>query len=111
MTDRSHTLAYTAAPAPLPPSNMHCLRQAAYAIPDWGQVVCLLWEEIPPSEEDTAESFVLDMQGPDSTARYRLDLSRARAEEIFTLLVRHTVTPCGLADVLEELEAGALPMA
>ena len=77
---------------------------AAYAIPDWGQVVCRLWRSYDGEEE----AYDLEMFG---LGMYRLcpvGHDGERAGRLFCLLVRNTVTPCTLEEVLEDLDEALL---
>ena len=87
----------------LPPSG-EAIMSAAYAIPDWGQVVCRLWQSYDGEEE----AYDLEMFG---LGMYRLcpvGHDGERAVRLFSLLVRNTVTPCTLEEVLEDLDESLL---
>lgn len=87
----------------LPPSG-EAIMSAAYAIPDWGQVVCRLWRSYDGEEE----AYDLEMFG---LGMYRLcpvGHDGERAGRLFSLLVRNTVTPCTLEEVLEDLDEALL---
>ena len=83
---------------------LHKISESRYRISDLGWVVCRLWRLDNPPESQRPSGYAVELRGLGSR-RFRLiggDVLRAR--RIFALLVRHTVTPCGLCDVLEELD-------
>lgn len=87
-----------------PKLTMTLLRETAYPIPDWDEVAARLWRMEPdPRRIEAQPTYAVEMRGQGLARMYRVGQDAARAEEIFELLVRHTVTPCALLDVLEEL--------
>ena len=96
----------------LPRLTMTRMRQTAYPVGDLGQVVCRLWRMTPDSRRtDGSPTYALELRGLGMARMYRVGQNGARARELFELMVRYTVTPCGMADVLEELlrEGSPLP--
>lgn len=91
-------------PPPRARLTLHKISESRYRISDLGWVVCRLWRLDNPPESQRPSGYAVELRGLGSR-RFRLiggDVLRAR--RIFALLVRHTVTPCALCDVLEELE-------
>lgn len=87
----------------LPPSG-EAIMSAAYAIPDWGQVVCRLWRSYDGEEE----TYDLEMFGLGTYRLCPVGHDGERAVRLFSLLVRNTVTPCTLEEVLEDLDEALL---
>lgn len=90
--------------APKPRLTMTLLRETTYPIPDWDEVAARLWRMEPdPRRVEAQPTYAVEMRGQGLARTYCIGQNAARAEEIFELLTRHTVTPCALLDVLEEL--------
>ena len=70
-----------------------------YVIPDHGSVEAYLWRISYPEQA----IFAVELRGLGARRFCLLAGDEARAREVFGLLARNTVTPCGLRDVLEEL--------
>ena len=90
----------------LPPAHirMRRLRTSRYAIPDCGWVTCVLWRLSFESDADARwPAYALSMAGLGSRRLVILGGDEARAHAVHALVTRHTVTPCALRDVLEEL--------
>lgn len=87
-----------------PKLTMTLLRETAYPIPDWDEVAARLWRMEPdPRRVEAQPTYAVEMRGQGLARTYCIGQDASRAEEIFELLTRHTVTPCALLDVLEEL--------
>ena len=87
----------------LPPSG-EAIMSAVYAIPDWGQVVCRLWRSLDGGEE----AYDLEMFGLGMYRLLPVGRDGERAGRLFSLIVRNTVTPCTLEEVLEDLDESLL---
>lgn len=82
------------------------LRSNSYPIPGFGPVRATLWQ-LPANPTDPAHphpTYAISLRGLGTRSLCPLGADRARAEEIFALIVRNTVTPVALREVLEELE-------
>lgn len=83
---------------------MRLKKKALYMIPAHGWVLCRLWymEPMPP-DSGRPGVYAVSMEGLGYRRLVCLRYSHPSPEEVFALLVRNTVTPCALLDVLEEL--------
>lgn len=82
------------------------LRVCRYRIPAHGEVVCRLWrmEASPADRYPSAHPvYAVELRGMGQRRMLTVGTEEPRARRLFALLVRHTVTPCALLDVLEEL--------
>ena len=70
-----------------------------YRIPRYGSVEARLWRVSCPEKA----AYAVEHCGLGARRFRLLEGDEVRAREIFDLLVRNTVTPLGLQDVLEEL--------
>ncbi len=95
-------------PGDEPPSRarltLHKISESRYAISDIGRVVCRLWRMDAPPASRRPSVYAVELTGLGSRRLHVIDGDAMRARRIFALLVRHTVTPCALRDVLEELD-------
>ena len=90
-------------PSPFPRLTLRRKRRCRYPIPRHGMVLACLWQVCPPPEVNRPVVYAVDLTGQ-GCRRFRIiGQDPIRAETIFDLLVRNTVTPFGLGDVLEEL--------
>ena len=84
--------------------SFRLMRRIDYSIPQMGVVVCRLWRILPRRGDTGMPPFYgveLAFAGQRRVRSVGRDASRAAA--IMDLLVRNTVTPCTLGDVLEDL--------
>ena len=90
---------------PVPRLVLRCLRERHYEIPGFGSVRCRLWcmDSHPPRE---AATYAVGMDGLGYRRLYCLGEELAFAESVFDRLVRHTVTPFVLGEILEEMTDG-----
>ena len=83
--------------------TFHKITEQRYEIPGHGRVLCRLWRmEISPADNRPAV-YAVEMKGMGLRRMYTVGTEAVRARRLYALLVRNTVTPCGLRDVLEEL--------
>ena len=95
----------------VPRLTVTLLRESVYHIPDLGDVTYRLWRMTPdPRYTSSRETYAVELRGLGMARMLRIGQDAPRASEIFELLVRHTVTPCALADVLEELAGDRAPL-
>ena len=91
------------------PIALRLLRAHRYRIPRHGVVLARLWRvrltTVQPSDPLTNPRvlYAVELDGLGSRAWRLVGRDESRAIEIWALLVRNTVTPCALSDVLEEL--------
>lgn len=87
----------------IPRLTMHLLRQSMYTV-GGGMVIARLWRMSPDSSacSDRA-TYAVGLEGFGGRSLCRVGQDAARAEEVYMLLVRHTVTPCTLQDVMEDM--------
>lgn len=79
------------------------LAKKLYLIPAHGYVLCRLWRLRPdPLRMTQPAVYAVGMEGLGYRRLCCIGTDEDRAREIFDLLVRNTVTPCALGDVLEE---------
>lgn len=79
------------------------ITERRYEIPEHGRVLCRLWHvEISPTDNWPAV-YAVEMKGLGLRRMYIIGNDAARARRLYAMLVRNTVTPCALRDVLEEL--------
>lgn len=80
--------------------------RAAYRVGK-GRVTCTLYTVTAHRDAAAAtkKGYALGMRGFGARCLCRLGRDTARAVETFRLVVRNTVTPCTLRDVLEDLAA------
>jgi len=89
--------------SPRPRLLMRSMQRAHYSIPGFGVVRCTLWCLIPlPRRPHCPPAYAVGMEGPGGRRLMTLGSNQAKARARYALLVRHTVTPCALRDVLEE---------
>ncbi len=82
---------------------MRSMQKSHYLIPGFGVVRCTLWCLIPlPRRSHCPPAYAVGMAGPGGRRLMTLGRNEAKACALYALLVRHTVTPCALRDVLEE---------
>ena len=95
-------------PVPPPPRlTLRLLQRRAYAVKGCGWIFCRLWALCPdPRRGNRPTVYAVGMDGGGMRRLYRVGHDETEARRIFGLLVRHTVTPIGLRDVLEELTDG-----
>ena len=84
---------------PVPQLTLRLIRKALYPIPHHGPVTCRLWQM---HAADAPPLYAVDLQGLGTRRLCILGPDQTRAHAVFHLLVKGTVTPCALADVLEE---------
>lgn len=91
--------------------SFRLMRKTAYTIPQMGVVVCRLWRISPRGTAvPYAPQYALELAGLGQRRMRSVGKDLRRAEEIAALLEKHTVTPCSLFDVLEDLtEEGENP--
>ena len=92
---------------------LRLLRARRYRIPRYGIVLARLWQVQPrPAMDKTTEqpppdpplpAFAVELEGLGSRRFHLVGHDESHALAVWTLLVRNTVTPCALADVLEEI--------
>jgi hypothetical protein len=95
------------------PITLRLLRARRYRIPRYGVVHARLWQvRTPPADSKTNRhplpsppriTYAVELCGLGTRRRASLGSDETRALYLWTLLVRNTVTPCALRDVLEEL--------
>ena len=87
------------------------MKKTHYSVPQTGVVVCRLWRILPRGADPLASPrYAVDVSGLGQRRMRIVGESLRRAEEIAALLEKHTVTPCSLFDVLEDLtEEGENP--
>lgn len=71
-----------------------------YIIPRHGSVEARLWQLSLPGGK---YRFAIELKGLGMRRFCLLEGDEPRARAILSLLAQHTVTPCALRDVLEEL--------
>lgn len=70
-----------------------------------GVVTCRLWRILPrDAHKDASPQYAVELAGLGQRRMHPVGSDLRRAEAIVSLLARHTVTPCTLRDVLEDLE-------
>lgn len=80
------------------------LQRRAYSIPAHGRVHCSLWLLIPtPQRAGVSAVYAVGMEGFGARRLYRIGTDLARATALFELLVKNTVTPCTLGEILADL--------
>ena len=91
------------APSRVPRLTLRPIRKCRYLIPSFGYVRGCLWrlQYPPPCGRPTA--YAVELEGLGYRRSCVIGHDPARAIEIFEMLVRNTVTPLGLGDVLDEL--------
>ena len=91
-----------------PSSRFPCLLMrpllvSRYAIPGYGWVRCTLWLLLPARPHPCPKPmYAVGMEGLGFRRLRTLGRDGAKARTTYALLVRNTVTPCALGDVLEE---------
>lgn len=81
------------------------LREHRYTVA--GDTVCIrLWQEVPRGPDGGGERFLLGMEGHGTRALCRLERELPCVEALFSLLIRHTVTPCTLYEAIKAAEPG-----
>lgn len=86
-----------------PPRLLLCLlAREVYEIPAHGFVCCRLWRMRTASAEGLPATYAIGLKGLASRRLCIVGQDAAAARRLFRLMVRHTVTPCALCDVLEE---------
>ena len=91
-------------PTRLPRLLLQQLEEKHYSIPSHGEVICRLWRlRSDPCRSDSPAVYAVGMDGLGYRRLYCLGRDEARAREVFVLLVRKTVTPCVLKEILDEL--------
>ena len=107
MTTTTNTLRVSDEEIPIQTRLILCrLRVCRYRIPAHGEVVCRLWRMTvsPTVRHNTVYPvYAVEMKGMGQRRMYTVGSEEAYARRLFELLVRHTVTPCALHDVLEEM--------
>ena len=94
-------------PASPPRLTLRLLQRRTYAVKGCGWILCRLWALCPdPRCGDRPTVYAVGMDGGGMRRLYRVGRDATEARRIFGLLVRHTVTPVALGDVLEELTDG-----
>ena len=93
--------------------TLRLLRARRYRIPRYGVVHARLWQvRTTPADSKTNRhplplppriTYTIELRGLDSHRFASLGSDETRALALWTLLVRNTVTPCALRDVLEEI--------
>ena len=94
------------APSRVPRLFLRPVMTRRYRVPRVGLVKARLWRmEVCPEERPASYAVSLAVSLEDGSTRRLciLGTDPSRAREILDLLVRNTVTPFGLRDVLEEL--------
>lgn len=87
-----------------PRIRLRPLKTSRYTIPGVGCVMCTLWLlSFEPPSDARPPTHALGMKGLGYRRLVILGRDGKRARAVHALLVRHTVTPCALRDVLEEL--------
>ncbi len=106
MTNPSHKDTRDTADEPPPPTRLilRKLTEARYTIPGHGEIHCRLWCMEVGAVVHRPPVYAVEMKNTGCSRMYVLGEDTVRAERIFRLLVRHTVTPCTLCDVLEEMD-------
>ena len=103
---------YTTRSAPKDPGDeppirarliLHKMSESRYEIPGHGRVLCRLWRMEGTHPRLHPSVYAVEMGGMGERRFCLIGREEETARRIFALLVRHTVTPCGLRDVLEEL--------
>ena len=77
-----------------------------YAVPGYGQILARLWRLSYPAVAPNAPPpirYAIELHGLGYRRFCLLEGDEDRARAILDLVARHTVTPCALQDVLEEL--------
>ena len=92
----------------IPRLLMRPLAVRRYVIPGHGSVEARLWRLARGSDDCATRTpetvgYAVELWGLGSHRFCLVEGDEAHARRVFRLLVRNTVTPCGLRDVLEEL--------
>ncbi len=84
--------------------HLTALKKATYRV-GHGHVICTLYHTRCHSTAHPAlvPEYALGMRGSCGTCLYFLGADVAQAKAAFELVVKHTVTPCTLGDVLADL--------
>ena len=92
---------------------LRLLQKRCYRISGYGIVRARLWRvrfrrnRAKPDDEPSCaclrDAYAVELNGLGSRAFRLVGCDEERARAIWALLVRNTVTPCALSDVLEEL--------
>ena len=90
---------------PVPQLSLRLLRKARYNIPAHGPVTCRLWRMHTSHPASPRTLYAVELEGLGSRRLRILGPDRLQALSVFRLLVKGTVTPCALADVLAEILA------
>lgn len=83
--------------------TLHKISESRYLIPEHGWVVCRLWRMEGNHPRLHPSVYAVEMKGMGERRFCLIGREGISARRIFALLIRHTVTPCALRDVLEEL--------
>ena len=89
-------------PSRVPQLSLRLLCQSGYCIPRCGPVRCRLWR-VGAKPSRGRPAYAVSMDGLGYRRFCILGRDEARARAVFDLLVRNTVTPCALLDVLEAI--------
>ncbi len=88
---------------PVPQLSLRLLRKARYRIPRYGPVNCRLWRMHVPNTVSPRTLYAVELKGLGSRRFQILGPDETQALAVFQLLVKGTVTPCALQDILNEL--------
>lgn len=86
-----------------PRLTFHKIAEQRYDIPGHGRVLCRLWRMEASPADTHPVVYAVEMRGLGSRRMYPVGTEERSARRLHAMLVRNTVTPCGLRDVLEEL--------
>lgn len=84
--------------------QFEAVRTASYTTGATG-VTCTLYR-VSGREGDTVEGYAIGMYADGCHYVYTLEGNAARVHDIFSCVVRNTVSPCTLGDVLEDMRKG-----
>lgn len=90
-------------PTPVPALCLRPLETRRYPIPGFGVVKASLWAMRPRPGGATPTAYAIRLEGLGRRHTRLLGRDYETAKSLFELLVKNTVTPCALSDVLEEL--------
>lgn len=99
----STSLAIEDEPPNRPRLTFRKITEQWYDIPGHGRVLCRLWRMVASPADNHPVVYAVEMRGLGSRRMYTVGTEERSACRIHAMLVRNTVTPCGLRDVLDEL--------
>ena len=83
--------------------SLRLMRRVTYAIPGHGVVRGCLWRVEADEGGNAEDGYAVSLEGLGTRGIGMLGRDQTSANRIFALLVRNTVTPCALREILEEL--------